>query len=183
VWITSFSTGAAIGPLIGGLLLERLWWGSVFLPALPVMGLLLVLGPRLLPEYRDPDAGRLDLISAAVSLIAVLAVIYGLKRIAQDGLDGAAAASIVAGLAVGAGFVRRQRRLADPLIDLRLFRRRDCHLRGAGPACPQRRRRQDRASGQVRSPGRAADARPASEGDPTPDRCRGTGGIRRIRLL
>ena len=122
VWITSFSTGAAIGPLIGGLLLERLWWGSVFLPALPVMGLLLVLGPRLLPEYRDPAAGRLDLISAAVSLVAVLAVIYGLKRIAQDGLDGAAAASIVAGLAVGAGFVRRQRRLADPLIDLRLFR-------------------------------------------------------------
>ena len=65
VWITSFSAGAAIGPLIGGLLLERFWWGSVFLPALPVMGLLLVVGPRLLPEYRDPEAGRLDLISAA----------------------------------------------------------------------------------------------------------------------
>ena len=96
--------------------------GLGVLPALPVMGLLLVLGPRLLPEYRDPAPGRLDLISAAVSLVAVLAVIYGLKRIAQDGLDGAAAASIVAGLAVGAGFVRRQRRLADPLIDLRLFR-------------------------------------------------------------
>src|SRR5919106_3015320 len=59
VWITSFSAGAAVGPLIGGLLLERFWWGSVFLPALPVMALLLALGPRLLPEYRDPDAGRL----------------------------------------------------------------------------------------------------------------------------
>jgi MFS transporter, DHA2 family, multidrug resistance protein len=122
VWITSFSTGAAIGPLIGGVLLEHFWWGSVFLPALPVMGLLLVAGPRLLPEYRDPEAGRLDLISAALSLVAVLAVIYGLKQIAQDGLGLAAALSIVAGLALGVAFVRRQQRLADPLIDLSLFR-------------------------------------------------------------
>jgi MFS transporter, DHA2 family, multidrug resistance protein len=122
VWITSFSAGAAVGPLIGGLLLERFWWGSVFLPALPVMGLLLVVGPRLLPEYRDPEAGRLDLISAAVSLVAVLAVIYGLKQIAQDGVGWIAALSIVAGLAVGVAFVRRQQGLADPLIDLRLFR-------------------------------------------------------------
>jgi DHA2 family multidrug resistance protein-like MFS transporter len=122
VWITSFSAGAAIGPLIGGLLLEHFWWGSVFLPALPVMGLLLVVGPRLLPEYRDPDAGRLDLISAVISLIAVLAVIYGLKRIAQDGVGWIAVLSIVAGLAVGAAFLRRQQSLADPLINLRLFR-------------------------------------------------------------
>ena len=122
VWITSFSAGAAVGPLIGGLLLERFWWGSVFLPALPVMGLLLVVGPRLLPEYRDPDAGRLDLTGAAVSLVAVLAVIYGLKQIAQDGVGWIAALSIVAGLAVGVAFVRRQQVLADPLIDLRLFR-------------------------------------------------------------
>jgi MFS transporter, DHA2 family, multidrug resistance protein len=122
VWITSFSVGAAVGPLIGGLLLERFWWGSVFLPALPVMGLLLAVGPRLLPEYRDPDAGRLDLISAALSLIAVLAVIYGLKEIAQDGVGLTAVISIVAGLAIGLAFVRRQQRLADPLIDLGLFR-------------------------------------------------------------
>jgi MFS transporter, DHA2 family, multidrug resistance protein len=122
VWITSFSAGAAVGPLIGGLLLERFWWGSVFLPALPVMALLLVVGPRLLPEYRAPDAGRLDLVSAALSLVAVLAVIYGLKEIAQDGVGSTAALSIVAGLAVGATFVRRQQRLSDPLIDLGLFR-------------------------------------------------------------
>ncbi len=122
VWITSFSAGAAIGPLIGGLLLERFWWGSVFLPALPVMGLLLALGPRLLPEYRDPEAGRLDPISAALSLVAVLAVIYGLKQIAQDGVGWTATLSIVAGLAVGAAFVRRQQGLVDPLIDQRLFR-------------------------------------------------------------
>jgi len=65
-----------------GVLLNRFWWGSVFLIALPVMGLLLVLGPTLLPEFRDPEAGRLDLVSAAMSLTAVLTAIYGLKRIA-----------------------------------------------------------------------------------------------------
>jgi MFS transporter, DHA2 family, multidrug resistance protein len=121
VWITSFSVGGAIGPLVGGLLLEWFWWGSVFLPAVPVMALLLVLGPLLLPEYRNPEAGRLDLLSAAMSLVAVLAAIYGLKQLAQDGLGWAPVGCMLAGLAVGVGFVLRQRRLADPLIDLRLF--------------------------------------------------------------
>jgi MFS transporter, DHA2 family, multidrug resistance protein len=122
VWITSFSVGAAVGPLVGGLLLEHFWWGSVFLPALPVMALLLAVGPRLLPEYRDPGAGRLDLVSAGVSLLAVLAVIYGLKTIAQDGVGPTAALSILVGLAAGAAFLRRQRHLADPLIDPGFFR-------------------------------------------------------------
>jgi MFS transporter, DHA2 family, multidrug resistance protein len=122
VWITSYSLGGAIGPLLGGVLLEFFWWGSVFLLAVPVMGLLLVLGPILLPEYRDPNAGRLDLLSAAMSLVAVLAVVYGLKQIAQDGPQSTSIVAILAGLLVGYAFVRRQTRLADPLIDLRLFR-------------------------------------------------------------
>jgi DHA2 family multidrug resistance protein-like MFS transporter len=122
VWITSYSAGAAIGPLVGGVLLEHFWWGSVFLVGVPVMVLLLVLGPVLLPEFRDPKAGRLDLLSAAQSLAAVLAVIYGLKRIAEDGPHWLPALFIVAGAAIGVAFVRRQQRLADPLIDLRLFR-------------------------------------------------------------
>jgi DHA2 family multidrug resistance protein-like MFS transporter len=122
VWIMSYSAGAAIGPLIGGVLLEHYWWGSVFLINVPVMLLLLALGPVLLPEFRDPDAGRLDFVSAVQSLVAVLAVIYGLKRIAENGLGWIAVLSIIAGVAVGAAFLLRQRQLADPLIDLKLFR-------------------------------------------------------------
>jgi len=122
IWIASFSAGGAIGPVLGGALLELFWWGSAFLLALPVMALLLVLGPRVLPEYRDPDAGRLDLVSAAMSIAAVLAVIYGLKQTAQDGFGPVPALSIAAGLAVGVAFVRRQRSLADPMVDVGLFR-------------------------------------------------------------
>ena len=122
VWIMSFSVGGAIGPLVGGLLLEYFWWGSVFLLAVPVMVLLLAVGPRLLPEYRDPGAGRIDLPSAALSLVAVLLVIYGLKQMAQNGLGWVPALSIVAGLVLGTAFVRRQRSLDVPLIDLGLFR-------------------------------------------------------------
>src|SRR6266571_712203 len=117
VWITAFSAGGAIGPVLGGVLLEHFWWGSVFLLAVPVMALLLVLGPRVLPEFRAPGAGRLDLVSAAV-----LTVIFGIKQIAQSGISWLAVAAILAGLAIGVVFVRRQLRLADPLIDLRLFR-------------------------------------------------------------
>jgi DHA2 family multidrug resistance protein-like MFS transporter len=125
IWITSFSVGGAIGPLAGGVVLEFFWWGAVFLLAVPVMALLLLLGPRFLPEYRDPAAGRPDLPSAGLSLAAVLAVIFGLKQIAQDGLAWLPALSIVAGLAIGRAFVLRQRRLTDPFIDLGLFRSRE----------------------------------------------------------
>ena len=122
VWISAFSAGGAIGPILGGIMLEQFWWGSVFLLALPVMALLLILGPIVLPEYKDPDAGRLDLSSAAMSLVAILSVIFGLKQIAQDGIDPMPVVTIILGLVVGALFVRRQFTLADPMIDLRLFR-------------------------------------------------------------
>jgi MFS transporter, DHA2 family, multidrug resistance protein len=122
VWITSFSVGGAIGPLAGGLVLRHFWWGAVFLLGVPVMALLLAVGPVLLPESRDSKAGRLDLTSAALSLVAVLTVIYGFKQIAQDGLRWLPVLSILAGLAIGVVFLHRQRKLADPLIDLQLFR-------------------------------------------------------------
>ncbi|HEY5796123.1 MAG TPA: MFS transporter [Bosea sp. (in: a-proteobacteria)] len=122
VWISSFSAGGAIGPLVGGVLLEHYWWGSVFLVGVPVMVLLLILGPLLLPEFKDPDAGRLDLVSAALSLFAVLAAIYGIKHMAENGAGWRATVAILAGIGIGTVFVHRQRHLADPMLDLRLFR-------------------------------------------------------------
>jgi MFS transporter, DHA2 family, multidrug resistance protein len=122
VWISSYSAGAAIGPLLGGSLLEHFWWGSVFLLGVPVMVLLLGLGPLLLPEFRDPEAGHVDVVSAVLSMVAVLPVIYGLKQIAQNGPGWPPAFSIAAGIVAGVVFVRRQTTLADPLIDLRLFK-------------------------------------------------------------
>jgi DHA2 family multidrug resistance protein-like MFS transporter len=122
VWVSAFSAGSAVGPVLGGLLLEHFWWGSVFLLAVPVMVALLLLGPRLLPEYRAPNAGRLDLIGAAMSLIAVLSLTLGLKLIAQDGIGPVAVASTAIGIVVGAIWVRRQLAASDPMFDLSLFR-------------------------------------------------------------
>ncbi|MDQ4035837.1 MAG: MFS transporter [Chloroflexota bacterium] len=121
-WIAAYSAGGAIGPVLGGILLEFFWWGSVFLIGVPVMGLLLILGPRTLPEYRDPNAGRLHLRSAAMSLLAILGVVYGLKETAQDGLETVPILSILAGVTLGIMFVRQQLRLDSPMIDVRLFR-------------------------------------------------------------
>ncbi len=122
VWISSFSAGAAIGPVVGGALLQWFWWGSVFLVAVPVMVLLLLLAPVLLPEYRDPNAGRIDFPSAVLSLAAVLSLIFGLKEAAQGGLAWFPLVSILIGTSLAFLFVHRQRRLAVPHLDLRLFR-------------------------------------------------------------
>jgi len=121
VWVASFSAGGILGPLVGGLLLEHFWWGSVFLVAVPVMLLLLVLGPLLLPEFRDEKAGRLDLASAVMATTAVLAMIYGLKRLAVDGPGLLPLAAMAAGALGARAFLRRQRRLEDPMLDVRLF--------------------------------------------------------------
>jgi DHA2 family multidrug resistance protein-like MFS transporter len=121
IYMVCFMAGAALGPLVGGAMLDRFWWGSVFLLGVPAMVLLLVLGPALLPEYRDPAAGRLDLTSVALSLAAILPIIYGLKELAKDATHPLPIVAAMVGAAFGVAFVRRQRRLADPLLDLRLF--------------------------------------------------------------
>jgi DHA2 family multidrug resistance protein-like MFS transporter len=124
VWVTSYSVGGAIGPILGGVVLQFFWWGAVFLLGVPVMVLLLIVGPRLLPEYRDPNAKPLDLLSAALSLVGVLLVIFGLKRAAEHGFGLVALETMVAGVIVGIVFVRRQRKLEHPLIELQLFKSR-----------------------------------------------------------
>src|SRR6516225_8956594 len=117
VWSTSLPLGGAVGPLVGGAMLQSFWWGSVFLLAVPVMVLLLATGPVLLPEYRNAAAGRPDFLSVGLSLAAILPAVYGLTKIAAGG-----PLLVAVGLLAGWGFVRRQRTLADPLIDPRLFR-------------------------------------------------------------
>jgi MFS transporter, DHA2 family, multidrug resistance protein len=121
VWAGCFVVGAIIGPIVGGLLLEQFWWGSVFLLGVPAMVLLLLTGPVLLPEYRNPQADRLDRASVALSLGVILPVIFGLKELARGGWQPLSMVAVVVGVVVGVAFVRRQRALADPLLDLGLF--------------------------------------------------------------
>ena len=121
IWATMFSAGIALGPIVGGALLEHFWWGSVFLLGIPVMLLLLIAGPLVLPEHRDRSAGRPDLPSAALIVPAMLAVVFGIKETAAHGLAPLPAAALALGLLLATLFVRRQRRLADPLLDLGLF--------------------------------------------------------------
>ena len=121
IWATMFSAGIALGPIVGGALLEHFWWGSVFLLGLPVMLLLLVAAPLLLPEYRDRSAGLPDLVSVGLVIVAMLALTFGIKETAVHGVGPLAAVSCGIGLILGFLFIRRQNRLSDPLLDLRLF--------------------------------------------------------------
>ncbi len=121
VWLTCFMGGMTVGPLVGGVMIEQFWWGSVFLLGVPVMVLLLATAPFLLPEYKAPQAGRIDLISVLLSLLTILPVIYGLKEVAKHGFDAAALIAIAVGIGFGILFIGRQRRLQDPLLDLKLF--------------------------------------------------------------
>jgi len=113
-----------VGPIVGGVLLNHFWWGSAFLIGVPAMVVLLAVGPFLLPEYRNEKAGRIDVPSVVLSLAAILPAIHGLKRLASHGVSWTAVGALVAGAVFGVIFVRRQRRLADPLVDVRLFTRR-----------------------------------------------------------
>ncbi|MDR7095222.1 MFS transporter [Hydrogenophaga laconesensis] len=121
IWISSYSVGGSIGPLVGGVILQYFAWPAIFWAAVPVMLLLLALGPFLLPEYRDPEAGRLDFVSVALSLAAVLGGVFALKQAAEGQLGATTWMVAAAGLAAGVAFVRRQRRIDYPLLDLQLF--------------------------------------------------------------
>lgn len=125
LWATSLLVGVALGPLVGGLLLQRFWWGSVFLMGVPVMVLLLVTAPFLLPEYANPEAGRIDLASVLLSLLSIIPVIYAIKEFARSGWTLWTVLALVTGVVAGWVFVRRQRRLAEPLLDVRLFGNRE----------------------------------------------------------
>jgi DHA2 family multidrug resistance protein-like MFS transporter len=134
MWGAMFTLGALAGPVIGGAMLVHFWWGSVFLLGVPVM-VLLVAGARLLPEYRDPRAGRLDPTSMVLSLATMLPIVYGIKELARHGWQPLPVAALLAGVVAGVAFGRRQRRLADPLLDLRLFGNRKFSVTLTGQLC------------------------------------------------
>lgn len=124
LWTAVMTTGISLGPVVSGLLLEHFWWGSVFLINLPAMVLLLALAPFLVPEFKAPQPGRFDLLSAALSLATLLPVIYGIKELAQHGYAPLPTLGLASGLVLGLVFVHRQKRLAHPMIDLGLLGRR-----------------------------------------------------------
>lgn len=123
-WAAMFSGGAALGPITGGWLLEHFWWGSVFLINVPIIVVFLALAVLLIPESRDPRPGRVDVASILLSLAAMFPVVFGIKHLAEHGPDDVALTTIAGGVLAGVAFVRRQSRLADPMVDLRLFRNR-----------------------------------------------------------
>lgn len=122
IWATTLTVGSALGPLIGGVLLEFFSWGAIFLLAVPILMPLLILGPWLLPESEPDASGPLDPLSILQSMIALGALVYGIKHVASEGMDGLATAAFVIGTVSGWLFVRRQLRLPVPLMDLALFR-------------------------------------------------------------
>lgn len=123
ILLSCFVGGTILGPLVGGLLLQHFWWGSVFLVGVPPMLLVLLLGKKFLPEYKDEHAGKLHLPSALLSLAAILPFIYGVKEMAAHGWGIVPLCSLLFGIACGITFVRMQTRMADPLLDLTLFKR------------------------------------------------------------
>ncbi|MGW5087805.1 MFS transporter [Streptomyces coelicoflavus] len=124
IWGAAASAGAAVGPVVGGFLLEHFWWGSVFLINLPVMAVLVVVGVKLLPESRNPNPGPWDLLSVALSLVGMVGVVYAIKEAAAHGFAWATLGAGLLGAAALYGFVRRQLTMPVPLLDMRLFRNR-----------------------------------------------------------
>ncbi|MBF6327960.1 MFS transporter [Nocardia transvalensis] len=123
IWTAFFAGGSAVGPILGGVLLHQFFWGTVFLINIPVLLVLLALGPFVLPEHRETGRGPLDLVSVVMSIAGILPAVYAVKHVAAEGIDIEAVAVGVFGVAVLVLFVRRQRQLAEPLLDLSLFRR------------------------------------------------------------
>jgi len=123
IWAAGFSGGSVLGPIVGGWLLQHFAWGSIFLVNVPVLLVLLVTARLVLPESRNPHAGRLDPVSVVLSVVAMLPLVLGIKTVASHGADPLGIGALVVGVVLAVVFVRRQRRLADPLLDTSLFGR------------------------------------------------------------
>ncbi|MFC6225014.1 MFS transporter [Hymenobacter artigasi] len=122
VWMTSFSVGGALGPLVGAVVLVHFGWGAVFLVAVPVMALLLLLGPLVLPEYKNPTPTQLDLLSGVWSLGAILAFVFSIKQLAEGDPGWLFGLSLLTTGALAWLFWRRLLTAPTPLLDRHLFR-------------------------------------------------------------
>ncbi|NUJ87005.1 MFS transporter [Plantibacter sp. MCCC 1A11337] len=123
VWASGFAAGSALGPIVGGIILEHFAWGAVFLLAVPVLLPLVVLAPFLIPESKDPNPGRIDVPSILLILLTMTPLVFSIKHLAEAGFDVLTVVSMVVGVVSGVLFIRRQLRLEHPLLDLSLFRR------------------------------------------------------------
>jgi MFS family permease len=122
VWAGSVGLAVAIGPVVGGLLLERYWWGSVFLINVPIVVAGVVAVLAIVPESRDPKPGRVDVVGVLLSIVGLVVLVYGVVDGGEHGFGRPTAwGSILAGIAVLAAFVRYERRIAFPSLDVRLF--------------------------------------------------------------
>lgn len=122
VWAAMASVGAAAGPIVGGWVIETFSWHAAFLMNIPVMLVLVVLGPLLLPESRNPDLHRIDVTSVLLSFVGMIGVVYAIKTLTGGEDTALATGALVLGLIAIVAFVRRQLTLSTPLMDVRLFK-------------------------------------------------------------
>jgi permease, MFS len=124
VFAATFSAGFVIGPIVGGVMLNRFWWGSVFLINVPVIVVFLCLAPILLKEVHGSRPGRIDILSIVLSATGLLLAIYGVKHAATYGVDRLNVTLVMVGIIILVIFFVWQKRLEDPLLDVRLFEER-----------------------------------------------------------
>ncbi|MFF2853009.1 MFS transporter [Streptomyces sp. NPDC058001] len=123
IWSTVNSLGFAVGPLLGGVMLEHFWWGAIFLINIPVAALGLIAVVRLVPESKNPQGDRPDLLGAVLSTVGMTAVVYGIISGPEHGWTSAQvlASAGVGVLALGA-FVRWELHVPYPMLDMHFFR-------------------------------------------------------------
>ncbi|ALG83481.1 MFS transporter [Gordonia phthalatica] len=122
IWTSAFAGGAAIGPVLGGILLHHYWWGVVFLINVPVLAILFAIGLAILPEFRATSTAPFDVLGVILSLLGILPAVYAVKAFATAGPSPQAIGAALFGLAMLVAFLWHESRAAAPLLNLRLFR-------------------------------------------------------------